>query len=171
MRQFAREQELEIIEEILDDGYSGTSLNRPGLDQVRDIAAGGKTKAILVLSPDRLARKQALQIILMEEFKKTGIEIIFSNQQFGDSPEDQLMLQMQGSIAEYERQKILDRTRRGTLHATRNGQVMCSNPPYGYSYVPKSNQQPATYAINPQEAEIVNKLVTAQASNETKGGQ
>jgi site-specific DNA recombinase len=158
LRQFAKEQELEIIEEILDDGYSGTSLNRPGLDQVRDIAAGGKTEAILVLSPDRLARKQALQIILLEEFKKTSVQIIFSNQQFGDSPEDQLMLQMQGSIAEYERQKILDRTRRGTLHATRNGQVMGSNPPYGYSFVPKSNQQPATYAINPQEAEIVKKI-------------
>ena len=115
LRQFAKEQELEIIEKILDDGYSGTSLNRPGLDQVRDIAAGGKTEAILVLSPDRLARKQELQIILMAEFKKTGIEVIFTTQQFGNSPEDQLMLQMQGSIAEYERQKILDRTRRGTL--------------------------------------------------------
>ena len=114
LREYAKIHDLTIIREFLDDGYSGTNLDRPGLDQLRDFTQEGLIEGILILSPDRLSRKQTNQIILMEEFKKRNIQVIFTNQQFGDSPEDQLMLQIQGSLAEYERAKILDRTRRGT---------------------------------------------------------
>ena len=165
LRDYAQANQHEIIVECLDDGYSGADLNRPGMDQLRDIAAEGLIEAALVLSPDRLSRKQAHQIILLEEFKKRDIKVVFINQPFGDSAEDQLMLSIQGAISEYERAKILDRTRRGTKHAVKNGQVMGSNPPYGYRFVRKSQDAPAHYEIDPDEAEIV-KLVFDYYANQ-----
>ena len=91
----------------------------------------------MILSPDRLSRNQANQIILVEEFKKRNIRVIFTNQNFGDTPEDNLMLQIQGAISEYERAKIIDRMRRGTIHAVKNGQINGGNPPYGYFIYPQ----------------------------------
>ena len=98
LRDYAKTDNLTILEECIDDGFSGADLNRPGMDHLRDLALEGFITGILVLSPDRLARKQAHQIILMEEFKKREIQVIFSNMQIGDSAEDQLLLQIQGAI-------------------------------------------------------------------------
>jgi site-specific DNA recombinase len=155
LREYARSKNYVIVTECLDDGYSGAELNRPGLDQLRDIAGEGLIEAVLVLSPDRLSRKQAHQIILMEDFKKQNVQVIFANQPLSDSAEDQLLLQIQGAVSEFERSKIIDRTRRGKIHAVKNGQLLGSNPPYGYRYIPKSKEGPGTYAIDEQEAETV----------------
>jgi site-specific DNA recombinase len=155
LREYAKANNFVVIKECLDDGYSGAELNRPGLDQLRDIASEGLIEAVLVLSPDRLSRKQAHQAILLEDFKKQGVKVIFTSQPSGDSAEDQLMLNIQGAISEYERAKILDRTRRGTKHAVKNGQVLGSNPPYGFRFVHKSKEHPAMYEIDEREAETV----------------
>jgi site-specific DNA recombinase len=155
LREYAKAKNFVIVKECLDDGYSGADLNRPGLDQLRDIASEGLIEAVLVLSPDRLSRKQAHQILLLEDFKKQDVQVIFANQPLSDSPEDQLLLQIQGSVSEYERSKIIDRTRRGKIYAVRNGQLLGSNSPYGYRYIPKSKEGPGTYAIDEQEAETV----------------
>jgi site-specific DNA recombinase len=169
LRDYAKTHGLTIIREFLDDGYSGTNLDRPGLDQLRDFTQEGLIEGILILSPDRLSRKQTNQIILMEEFKKRNIQVIFTNQQFGDSPEDQLMLQIQGSLAEYERAKILDRTRRGTKHAVRKGQVLGANAPFGFRFIHKADKTPAHWEINPQEAEIVRKIYNLYLGEGLKG--
>ncbi|MCL5429659.1 MAG: recombinase family protein [Chloroflexi bacterium] len=155
LREYAKTNNYAVITECLDDGYSGAELNRPGLDQLRDIAAEGLIEALLVLSPDRLSRKQAHQIILLEDFKKQNIQVIFANQPISDSAEDQLLLQIQGAVSEYERTKIIDRTRRGKIHAVKNGQVLAGNPPYGYRYIHKGKDGPGTYVIDDPEAEIV----------------
>src|SRR5688500_14311360 len=101
LREYAQAHNLMIAYECLDDGYSGTTSLRPGLDRVRDLAHAGSIEGVLILSIDRLSRKQAHQIILMEEFKKENIQLIFTDQNYSDSPEDGLMLQIQGAIAEY----------------------------------------------------------------------
>ena len=106
------------------------------------------------MSPDRLSVHKRMQIILMEEFKKPN-QRIFTNQAFGYIPEDNLMLQIQGSIAEYERVKILDRMRRGMIHSTKNGQVTLSNPPLGYCYIPKGKDTKGHLEVNPDEAKTV----------------
>ena len=107
VQRFATEQGLKIDPDLIfaDNGFSGVTLARPQLDALRDQAALGQINRILILDPDRLARKYAHQLMLIEEFKKLGVEITFINRQIAASPEDQLLLQIRGVIAEYEREK------------------------------------------------------------------
>jgi hypothetical protein len=102
---FAREQGYSVPDDwvIEDEGFSGASLLRPGLERLRDLAAEGHIQAVLIHSPDRLSRKYAYQVLLTEEFARHGVETIFLKAPHSDTPEDQLMLQFQGMIAEYER--------------------------------------------------------------------
>src|SRR6266540_6854492 len=101
----------------VDDGYSGTSLLRPALEKLRDAVAGGQVERIYVHAPDRLARRYAYQVLLIEEFRRAGAEVVFLNRPIGGTAEDDLLLQVQGMIAEYERAKLLERVRRGRRHA------------------------------------------------------
>src|SRR6195256_6133521 len=112
---FAREQGYSVPDDwvIEDEGFSGASLLRPGLERLRDLAAEGHIQAVLIHSPDRLSRKYAYQVLLTEEFARHGVETIFLKAPHSDTPEDQLMVQFQGMIAEYERAQILERSRRG----------------------------------------------------------
>jgi site-specific DNA recombinase len=104
---------------FIDDGVSGTSLLRPALERLRDAVAMGGVDRLYVQSPDRLARRYAYQVLLVEEFRRAGAEIVFLNRPIGGSPEDDLLLQLQGMIAEYERAKIVERSRRGRRHAAK----------------------------------------------------
>jgi site-specific DNA recombinase len=81
-----------------------------------------------------LARRYAYQVLLLEELKRASIEVHFCERPINDSPDEQLLLQVQGAIAEYERAKILDRCRRGRLHRARRGELAPPHPPYGYTY-------------------------------------
>jgi site-specific DNA recombinase len=99
--------------EFIDDGYSGSSFLRPGLERLRDVLQTGGIDRLYVLAPDRLARKYAYQVMLLEEFQAGGVEVVFLNRSSGQSAEDELLVQVQGMLAEYERAKILERTRRG----------------------------------------------------------
>ena len=92
--------------EFVDNGYSGATLIRPALERLRDVAAAGGIDHLYVHCPDRLARNYAHQVLLLEEFMRAGVEVIFLNREVGQTPEDQLLLQVQGMIAEYERAKI-----------------------------------------------------------------
>ena len=86
-----------------DDGYSGASLVRPGLEQLRDLATEGQIEAMLVYSPDRLSRRYAYQVLLIEELARCGVEVVFVRSPKAQTPEEHLLLQFQGMIAEYER--------------------------------------------------------------------
>jgi site-specific DNA recombinase len=141
---------------IEDAGFSGASLLRPGLECLRDLAAEGHIQAILIHSPDRLSRKYAYQVLLTEEFARQGVETIFMKAPHSGTPEDQLMLQFQGMIAEYERAQILERSRRGKRHRAKAGEIsVLSGAPYGYRYVRKTSDAPARYEIDITEAEAV----------------
>jgi site-specific DNA recombinase len=102
--------------QFLDEGYSGATLVRPALEQLRDLAAAGGIDRLYVHSPDRLARKYAYQVLLLDELQRVGVEVVFLNRALGQTPEDELLLQVQGMVAEYERAKILERSRRGKRH-------------------------------------------------------
>jgi len=108
-------------------------------------------------------------LILLEEFKKRNVQVLFTSQSYSDSPEDNLILQIQGSIAEYERVKILDRMRRGTIRAVKNGQILGSNAPYGYRYIPKSKSGKAQLEVRPDEAKIVRYIYELFLNENIKG--
>src|SRR6266702_4114654 len=156
--EFARTQALEVPKAWIfeDEGYSGATLERPGLEQVRDLAAEGQIQAVLVYAPDRLSRKYAYQILLIEEFTRQGVEALFLKAPQSATAEDQLVVQFQGMIAEYERAQILERSRRGKRHRARAGEVsVLCGAPYGYRYIRKTNDAPARYEVDAAEAEVV----------------
>jgi site-specific DNA recombinase len=142
-----------------DAGYSGATLQRPGLERVRDLAAEGQIQTVLVYSPDRLSRKYAYQILLIEELARHGVETCFLNAPQAATAEDQLLVQFQGMIAEYERAQILERSRRGKRHRARAGEIsVLSGAPYGYRYIRKRDDAPASYAVIDAEARVVRQV-------------
>lgn len=141
-----------------DEGYSGSRLDRPGLDRLRDAAREGEFDAVAVLSPDRLARKYAYQVLLLEEFKRVGCPVIFVRRPISEDPNDQLLLQIQGAIAEYERAVLAERFRRGKLQKARQGVYFAGKAPYGYTYVPKHEGTDGYLIINDPEADLVRML-------------
>jgi site-specific DNA recombinase len=139
-----------------DEGYSGATLLRPGLEAVRDLAAGGQLEAVLIYSPDRLSRKYAYQVLLVEELSRCGVEVVFLKAPSGETPEDQLLVQFQGMIAEYERAQIAERSRRGKRHRAQQGLVnVLSGAPFGYRYVKKNESSAAYYEVIEPEANVV----------------
>ena len=145
---------------FIDDGYTGATFIRPALERLRDAAAAGAIDRVYVHSPDRLARKYAYQVLLVDELEQCGVEVVFLNRQLGQSPEDDLLLQVQGMIAEYERAKIMERCRRGKLHAARRGLVnVLSGAPYGYRYVScQEGAGQASYEIVLEQARAVRQM-------------
>jgi site-specific DNA recombinase len=142
---------------FVDDGYSGASLVRPALERLRDVAAAGGMDRLYVHCPDRFARNYAYQVLVLDELTTEGVEVIFLNRPVGQTPEDQLLLQVQGVIAEYERAKFLERSRRGKRHAAQKGNVgILCHAPYGYRYVNKQEGAgEARFEIVLDEARVV----------------
>ena len=152
---------------FLDDGISGSTLNRPALERLRDSAYVGGFQRLYVHSPDRLARKYAYQVLLVDELQKHGIEIVFLNRAIGVSPEEDLLLQMQGMFAEYERAKIMERSRRGKpgtdaprwSAATRGSVNVLSAAPFGYRYITRrQGDGQAAYEIDDERAAVVRQV-------------
>src|SRR5829696_6869339 len=149
-----------------DEGYSGSRLDRPGLDALRDAVRDGVVGIVAVLTPDRLARKYAYQVLLLEEFRRAGVEIVFLQHPISDGPNDQLLLQIQGAIAEYERAVLGERFRRGKLQKARDGHYQGGCAPYGYRYVPRQEAAPGHLVVAEKEAALVRTLESMQ----TRGG-
>jgi site-specific DNA recombinase len=133
LREYVTEQTEWCLEEkhiYLDDGYSGAKLNRPGLDRLREHVAKAEFEVILITSPDRLARNYVHQMLLIEEFQNLGCQVQFVERPMSQNPHDQLLLQIRGAVAEYERSLITERMRRGRRAKLRSGRMVSS----GYSY-------------------------------------
>jgi site-specific DNA recombinase len=162
LRERVASEGLTLDEELcfLDDGVSGSTLMRPALERLRDIAYVGGFQKLYVHSPDRLARSYAYQVLLVDELKKHGVEIEFLNRAIGVSPEENLLLQMQGMFAEYERAKIMERSRRGKRHAAGCGSVnVLGGAPYGYRYVSKRDGAgEASYEVHDGQAAVVKQV-------------
>ena len=152
---FALDQEMCFI----DDGCSG-DLARPALERLRDTVASGAVDRLYVLCPDRFARSYAYQVLLVDEFERCGVEVIFLNYKFGETPDENMFLQLQGVIAEYERAKILERSRRGKQYAARHGSVsVLSGAPYGYRYLScEDGVGHAEYQIVLEQARVVRQM-------------
>ncbi len=145
---------------FIDNGHSGASLIRPALERLRDLVALSAIDLVYVQSPDRLARSYAHQVLLIEEFAYAGTQVIFLNRPIGTTPEDSLLLQLQGMFAEYERAKVLERSRRGKRHRAQTGAVsVLSRAPFGYRYITReAGGGDARYEIDEEAARIVRQI-------------
>jgi site-specific DNA recombinase len=143
-----------------DEGYSGSTLVRPALERLRDLIAEGVIETVLVYGPDRLSRNYAYQVLLLEEFARHGTEVKFLKAPAADTPEQRLLVQFQGMIAEYERAQIAERTRRGKRYRAKAGviNVLSSSAPYGYRYVKKTETAQAYYEVVEAEAEVIRRI-------------
>jgi site-specific DNA recombinase len=151
----------ELVQEHVfrDDGYSGASLRRPGLDRLRDAAAGARLDRILITAPDRLARNYVHQVLLVEELQGHGAMVEFLDRPMSQDPHDQLLLQIRGAVAEYERTLITERMRRGRLRKLRAGILLpWTRPPYGYRVDPERPRDPAGVRLDEAEAAVVRDL-------------
>ena len=175
LRELAEQRGLLVPEDLLfeDDGFSGASLQRPALERLRDRAFDGCFEVLLCHAPDRLARRYAYQVLLLEELARGGIEVVFLKEpERSGSPEDELMRRFQGMIAEYERAQIAERCRRGKLHRARAGAVsVLSNAPYGYRYVKKTEHADAFFEVNELEAPIVREIFDRYVEQSESIGQ
>ena len=161
LREHAAASRLDVPQEwvFADEGHSGATLVRPGLEALRDLAAQGCLDVVLVYSPDRLARKFAYQALLIEELARCGVRVEFVKGPRGDSPEDQLLVQFQGMFAEYEKAQLAERYRRGKAWRAKTGSVnVLSGAPFGYRYVRKTPESGARYEVVPHEAVLVSEM-------------
>src|SRR5690242_1536027 len=127
-----------------DDGCSGAALRRPGLDRLRDTAARARLDLILITAPDRLARNYVHQVLLVEELQQHGAQVEFLDRPMSRDPHDQLLLQIRGAVAEYERTLIAERMRRGRLRKLTAGTLLpWTQPPFGYAVDPDRPRDPA----------------------------
>ena len=157
----------ELVAEFCDDGHSGARLDRPGLDALRDAAEAGLIDTVWCLSPDRLARVYAYQVIVLDELTRHGVTVRFTDAPaIDDNPQAKLLTQVQGVIAEYERAKIAERYRRGKLFRSRAGEVIAWRTPYGYHRLPRDTTGPARLVVFEPEAAVVRRIF----DDYTKGG-
>ena len=165
----ARSWGLDVPDEwvFTDEGYSGASLVRPALERLRDLAAQVPVDAVICYSPDRLARKLAYQTLLIDEFNKAGSEVRFVKARKVETPEDEMLLQFQGMMAEYERALIIERTRRGKAFRARAGVVnVLGGAPFGYRYIRRSEISEARYEVIDDEANIVREMFRLYAEDQ-----
>lgn len=151
----------QLLDEFIfrDDGFSGSVLNRPGLDRMRDRALAGEFDLVLITAPDRLARKYVHQVLLIEELQQHNCKVEFLDRPMSQDPHDQLLLQIRGAVAEYERTLITERMRRGRLSKYRAGILLpWTRPPYGYRLHPEHPRDPSGVRVEVSESVIVQEI-------------
>ena len=160
----------ELIGEYVDDGHSGARLDRPGLDALRDAAEAGLVQRVWCLSPDRLARAYAYQVLVLDELDRFGVTVAFTDSPglAADDPQATLLTQVQGVIAEYEKAKIAERYRRGKLFRARAGEIVTWKASYGYRRIARSPATgPAHHEVYEPEAAVVRRIFTDRAAGIT----
>jgi site-specific DNA recombinase len=142
-----------------DDGYSGARIGRPGLDRLRDRAALADLDLVLVTAPDRLARNYVHQVLLIDELAARGCRVEFLDRPMSSDPHDQLLLQIRGAVAEYERTLIAERMRRGRQAKLRAGTLLpWTTAPFGYRLDPERPRRADAVRTEPGEAALVAQL-------------
>ena len=152
-----------------DDGYSGAKLARPGLERLREQAALGEFELVLITAPDRLARNYVHQVLLLEELTSRGGQVEFLDRPVSEDPHDQLVLQIRGAVAEYERSLIADRMRRGRQTKLKAGLLLpWTIAPYGYILDAEQPRDPSRVRVNEVEAAVVYQIFATYTDPEAR---
>ncbi len=163
LRNYAAQNGIEIVEEFTDEGYSGTRLDRPALDRMRDLAERRGFEVLLTYCTDRLARKFVLQALILEEMERFGVKTIFLEGGAADDPLSKLMHQITGAVAEFERAKIVERNRRGKLYRARCGEVVTWRAPFGYVRIARRDGVAPHVEIDENKAVVVRRIFNLYA--------
>jgi site-specific DNA recombinase len=164
LRVYAAREGYEVLEEIQDAGQSGASLERPGMDRVRDLVAGGGVYVVLAQDRDRFAREPAYHYLLRKEFEEYGCKIRALNDRGDDSPEGELTDGILDQLAKFERAKTAERTRRGRLRKAREGKVVAGRSPrYGF----KLNAARDSYEVDEEKMAVVRRIFREVADGAT----
>jgi site-specific DNA recombinase len=156
-----------LAEEYIDDGYTGTLLDRPALNRMRSDLKTDRYDRIYFLAADRIARDVEYQRIIVGELLKHGKQITINGKDYEQNPENKLTLTMLGAFSEFERAKIIERTTRGRLHRLRMGEMSSNGHRiFGYHYVKKTSTSPAMLAINEEQAAVVRSIFEMFASGD-----
>jgi len=155
VNEFANKNGYVIVQKYIDEGWSGDSIARPALDQLRMDAKKKIWSAVLIYDPDRLARRYSYQELVMDELREAGIEVIFVTVSAPKNSEDKILYGVRGLFAEYERAKIAERFRLGKVRKANEGNIIVSEAPYGYNFVVRTAEKQGYYEINEVEAQIV----------------
>jgi site-specific DNA recombinase len=167
-RKYAAERGYPVLAEFTDD-YTGESIDRPGLNALREFVSINSIAKVIVYCVDRLARKLVYQLLIDDEFEKVGIRLEYVMGQYDDTEEGRLYKQIQASVAEYEKAKILERSKRGKRGKAQSGQVLCGGrPPYGY--IVQSEPHKSWLEIDEKEAEIVRMVFKWYVDGEGRTG-
>jgi site-specific DNA recombinase len=167
VRKYAKENGLTIVREYIDEGWSGDSLDRPALDDLR-FAAKAKAKpwdAVLTYDPDRIARRYSFQELIMDEIVAKGIPIVFVTIPAPTNPEEKILYGVRGLFAEYERAKISERFRLGKRRKIDEGKLLVSRPLYGFDHTPRNGNESGFYTINEEQAQVV-KMIFSWVADE-----
>ncbi len=155
LRAYAAREGYEVLEEVSDPGQSGASLERPGMDRVRDLVAAGGVSVVLAQDRDRFAREPAYHYLLRREFEEHGTKIRALNDRGDDSPEGELTDGILDQLGKYERAKISERSRRGKLQKARQGKVVAGiRPPYGFRY----NEARDNYIVDAEKMRVIERI-------------
>lgn len=165
LKEEAQKKNYTVVKGYADDGWSGDTLARPDLDQLRADAKLGIFEAVLIYDPDRLARRYSYQELIMDELKEAGIEIMFITVSAPKNSEDKILHGVRGLFAEYERAKITERFRIGKLRKVKEGHILTTEAPYGYTYIKKQDKIHGYYEINEEEAKVV-KMIFSWVADE-----
>jgi site-specific DNA recombinase len=152
---FASKNGYVIVQKYTDEGWSGDSIVRPALDQLRMDAKKKIWSAVIMYDPDRLARRYSYQELVMDELREAGIELIFVTVTAPKNSEDKILYGVRGLFAEYERAKIAERFRLGKVRKANEGHVIASEAPYGYTFIVKNSDRQGYYEVNESEARVV----------------
>ena len=155
LRAHAAKEGYEVLEEVQDPGQSGASLERPGMDRVRDLVAAGGVSVVLAQDRDRFSREPAYTYLLRREFEENGCELRSLNDRGDGSPEGELTDGILDQLGKYERAKIAERTRRGKLRKAREGKVI---PTHTADYGFKFNDARTGYEVDEDHMLIVRRI-------------
>ncbi len=155
VNEFVQKRSFTVVEEYIDEGWSGDILARPALDKLRQDAKSKRWQTVVIYDPDRLARRYSYQELVMDELREAGIEVVFVTISTPKNSEDKILYGVRGLFAEYERAKIGERFRLGKVRKIKEGHILVSEPLYGYRYIRKDDKRPGYYEINEEEAGVM----------------
>jgi site-specific DNA recombinase len=154
LRAYAAQEGYEVLEEVVDPGESGATLERPGLDRVRDLVAAGGVYVVLAQDRDRFSREPAYLYLLREEFAEHSTTLKCLNDRGDESPEGQLTDGILDQLAKYERAKTAERSRRGKKQKAKGGKILSSRAAYGFGW----NESRDGYVVDPEQMAVLRRI-------------